>query len=472
MSVAATEPWEKISDALRSGIDPESYDTWIQPLEMAEFREGVLTLRAPNGFSRNWVLSNYREKIEEAAQAVFLRDVTLRFEVAPGHMEDLGPVEWSHLHAKLYDGAAPAAGSGGPVTVGGFTLESIPFNSHLNFDNFVVGESNRFAHAAAQKVADPESRAYNPLFLYGGVGLGKTHLLHAIGRQMMSYGPHIQVLYVSSETFMNAFIECIQSKDVTHFRNCFRSVDLLLIDDVQFFAGAERTQTEFFHTFNSLYAAGKKIVISSDQPPKELHELEERLRSRFEQGLIVDIQPPDLETRVAILRRKAAELRLELTSEVEIYIAERIKTNIRKLEGALTKLSAHMSVSREPVGVSTARGLLGAFLSGQEPVKISVEKVQTAVCKYFDLNLQDLTGDDRSRKFSYPRQIACYLAREMTDFSYPEIARKFGGRDHTSILHAHRKIQRDLAQDMGKQNLITYLTRMIKDETTGAAPRN
>ncbi|MBI1784350.1 chromosomal replication initiator protein DnaA, partial [Candidatus Sumerlaeota bacterium] len=306
-------------------------------------------------------------------------------------------------------------------------------------------------------------------FLYGGVGLGKTHLLHAIGQQLTSYGDHLKVLYVSSESFMNAFIEGIQKKDLTHFRNRFRTVDLLLIDDVQFFMGAERTQTEFFHTFNALFNAGKKIVISSDQQPKELAELEERLRSRFEAGLIVDIQPPDLETRVAILRKRATELGLDLNPEIEIYIAERIKTNIRKLEGALTKISAHHSVTQEPITIGSVRGLLGAFWTGDEPVKISVEKIQLAVCKFFDINLHDLTGSNRSRKFAGPRQIACYLAREMTDLSFPEIARKFGGRDHTSIMHAFRKTQEEVGKDLSKQNLVKYLTKLIKDET-GAPP--
>jgi chromosomal replication initiator protein len=224
----------------------------------------------------------------------------------------------------------------------------VPLNPNYTFENFVVGESNRFANAAAVAVADPQSRAYNPLFLYGGVGLGKTHLMHAIGLQMLSYGPHLNVLYVSSEVFMNAFIEAVQQKDISQFRDYFRTVDLFLIDDVQFFAGKERSQIEFFHTFNALFDEGKKIVISSDHPPKQLIELEERLRSRFEAGLIVDIQPPDLETRMAILRRKAQDLRLHLPNEVAIYIAERIKTNIRKLEGALKKIAAHTRSPRNP----------------------------------------------------------------------------------------------------------------------------
>lgn len=460
MAAISSGVWEQALDVLRDSMDEELYSTWVDPIVCVQYADGELTLRVPSLFFRNWLISNYQETIEQALEQVLHRQINIHYLLATD--DELAPP---------FPNGKDGRRSSIEAAIQPFALETIKLNPHYTFDNFVVGESNRFAYTAAQAVSDPQSKAYNPLFLYGGVGLGKTHLLHAIGQQYKSYGDQLNVLYVSSETFMNAFIEGIQQKDLSHFRNCFRTVDVLLIDDVQFFMGAERTQTEFFHTFNALFNAGKKIVISSDHQPKELTELEERLRSRFEAGLIVDIQPPDLETRVAILRKKARELNIDVSPEIEIYIAERIKTNIRKLEGALTKVFAHHSVTKEPISIGSVRGLLGAFFTGDEPLKISVEKIQLVVCKFFDISLHDLTGANRARKFAGPRQIACYLAREMTDLSYPEIARKFGGRDHTSIIHAHRKTQDEAARDLSKQNLIKYLTKLIKDETSSPSSK-
>lgn len=463
---SSTELWDKTLQSLGATIDGESYDAWIEPIRFDDYAEGVLTLTVPSAFFCNWLQSNFQDQIEKDFGQLAGRDVSVRYRI-----------ESHDTHSEEEDGAAkeeaatesepkPEA-STRPLRQGivqRSSLQIVPLNPNYTFEKFVVGESNRFANAAAVAVADPQSRAYNPLFLYGGVGLGKTHLMHAIGLQMLAYGPHLNVLYVSSEVFMNAFIEAVQQKDLTQFRDYFRTVDLLLIDDVQFFAGKERSQIEFFHTFNALSDEGKKIVISSDQPPKELTELEERLRSRFEAGLIVDIQAPDLETRMAILTRKAADLRLHLPTEVVIYIAERIKTNIRKLEGALKKLAAHLTVTQEPITIDTARPLLSEFFAGDEPVRISVEKIQLAVCKFFDINVHELTGGNRSRKYTVPRHLASYLSRELTGQSFPEIARKFGGRDHTSIMHSHRKVQQELAHDLNKQNLVKYLMKIIKDE--------
>lgn len=453
--------WDRALQTLKNEIDDESYAAWIEPIQFEHAAEGRLTLTVPSSFHRNWVAWNYQEPITRALHKSAGRDVTVDFVIAPGEEDDRLAADPAVAETLNGPHSSASASQQGRQKI---ELASYRLNPNYTFDSFVVGESNRFAYAAAQAVADPESRAYNPLFLYGGSGLGKTHLMHAIGQQIRSYGQHLNVLYVSSEAFMNAFIESIRGKDVTQFRNCFRTVDLLLIDDVQFFQGAERSQIEFFHTFNTLFDAGKKIVISSDHPPKELTELEERLRSRFEAGLIVDIQPPDLETRVAILLRKAQAYHLELPPEIAIFIAERVKTNVRKLEGVLKKLAAHCLVTKEAVSMTMAREQLGAFSTGDEPMKISVEKVQLVVCKFFDIHLHDLTGTNRSRKFTGPRQVASYLAREMTDLSFPEIARKFGGRDHTSIIHSHRKVQTELRGDLNRQNLIKYLMKLIKEE--------
>lgn len=461
---SSTELWDRTLQSLGAAIDGESYGAWIDPIRFEHYNDGVLTLTVPSVFFRNWLQSNFQDQIEKDFGHLAGCDVSVRYRIE-SHDGDDG--KGTETAASAAEAAAKPETPAKPPRQGivqRSSLQIVPLNPNYTFEKFVVGESNRFANAAAVAVADPQSRAYNPLFLYGGVGLGKTHLMHAIGLQMLSYGPHLRVLYVSSEVFMNAFIEAVQQKDLTKFRDYFRTVDLLLIDDVQFFAGKERSQIEFFHTFNALFDEGKKIVISSDHPPKQLTELEERLRSRFEAGLIVDIQAPDLETRMAILRRKAADLRLHLPNEVAIYIAERIKTNIRKLEGALKKLAAHLTVTREAITIDTARPLLSEFFAGDEPVRISVEKIQLATCKFFDINIHELTGGNRSRKYTVPRHLASYLARELTGQSFPEIARKFGGRDHTSIMHSHRKVQQELSHDLNKQNLVKYLTKIIKDE--------
>lgn len=463
MSLAMTTTanlWEQALNELQSRLDAESFETWLRPVQFIGLDGGHVTLLVPTQFYRNWLKSNYHDQIVDTLSDLLRRDADVEYRVsdseppAPGSSQDAELSATEQQAMRTFRMQPRADG----------TLISSRLNPNYTFDNFVVGESNRFAHAAAQAVADPQYRVYNPLFIYGGVGLGKTHLMQAIGHQMKTFGGHLNVLYVSSEAFMNAFIEAVASKRMQDFRNHFRSVDLLMVDDVQFFAGAEQTQKEFFHTFNVLYDAGKKIVLSSDHPPKDLQELEVRLRTRFEWGLMVDIQAPDLETRVAILRRKARQIGLDLPPEVTIFIAERIRSNLRKLEGALKSLAAAAEMTRQPITLETARTVLGPFLHGDEPRKITVEKVQLAVCSYFNLSMHELTGPNRSRKVSGPRQIAAYLTRELTDASFPEIGRKFGGRDHSSIIHAYNKVKEDMAVKLDMQNLVKYLTKLIKDE--------
>jgi chromosomal replication initiator protein len=462
MTTVSSNLWDQALHELQSRLDEESFNTWLRPVRCLGNAGREVTLSVPTTFYRNWLVNNYHEQLTDVLSNLLRREVDVRYEVVA---EDEEPVEAPLGNLSPTEREAMEVFRRAPQRYERpGELVQCPLNRNYTFDNFVVGESNRFAHAAAQAVADPQSRVYNPLFVYGGVGLGKTHLMQAIGHQLKTYGEHFNVLYVSSEAFMNAFIEAVAQKRMVEFRNCFRNVDLLMVDDVQFFAGAEQTQTEFFHTFNVLYDAGKKIVISSDHPPKELHELEDRLRSRFEWGLIVDIQAPDLETRVAILRKKARSMGMELPTEVTIFIAERIRTNLRKLEGALTRLAAAASMNHQPITIDSARALLGPFLVGDEPRKISVEKVQLAVCNYFSITMHEITGPNRSRKLAMPRQIASYLCRELTDASFPEIARKFGGRDHSSIIHSHKKIKQDMAVKLDLQNLLRYLTKLIKEE--------
>jgi chromosomal replication initiator protein len=462
--------WERTLAQLKDSVDEESFATWIRPARFVAIHDNTLLLAVPSTFHRNWLSSNYREKILGALRQVSSLDLDLALDVVetgvgePTIATDL-PVpaepmaEW---------GSAPAAATMAPSTV------SFPRPSSLNFkytfDSFVVGESNRFAHAACRQVADPASKSYNPLFIYGGVGLGKTHLMHAIGHNLVQSNPRAQVLYVTSEQFMNSFIEAISQGKQSEFRDFYRKVDLLMIDDVQFFSGKERTQTEFFHTFNALYDASKKIVLSSDRPPKELSTLEDRLRNRFSWGLVVDIQSPDLETRIAILKKKALSDSTDLPNEVAVYIAERIQSNIRELEGILMRLRAYSQLHRLPITLEMAKSVLGHLLVSEMPKSIDLEEIIEVVCTYFELKRADLLGGSRLKKFSYPRHIAQYLARTMTNLSYPDIAERFGGRDHTSILHAFRKIEEEASQDENLQNLVNYLAKRIRTGHSNEIP--
>jgi chromosomal replication initiator protein len=350
------------------------------------------------------------------------------------------------------------------VTPSSGVRTTFQLNPRYTFEQFVIGENNRFAHAAAMKVADASTRQFNPLFIYGGAGLGKTHLMQAIGHKMLALDPSKRVVYVTSEQFMNHFITALSTGEQMEFRSLYRNVDLLLVDDVQFFVGKEQTQAEFFYTFNELYETGRKIVFSSDKPPKDLTPLEDRLRSRFEWGLTVDIQVPDVETRAAILRKKSVMLGFVLEHEVAIFIAERIQTNVRELEGALQRVAAYAELQHRPIDLDVAGDVLGHIaLQPDTPREITVESVQQAVCNFFSISLADLCGPSRVKKLSRPRHIAQYLARQLTGLSYPEIGDRFGGRDHTSILHACRKIERELDTDAQLANCVTFLTRQLRN---------
>jgi chromosomal replication initiator protein len=335
------------------------------------------------------------------------------------------------------------------------------------FDSFVIGESNRFAFTAAQRVAEAPSRAYNPLFIYGGVGLGKTHLLQAIGHYVQQHFPHLKVKYVSTEQFTNDFINSIGNRDnkrIEGFRRQYRTNDILLLDDIQFLSGKEGTQEEFFHTFNTLQQAGKQIVLSSDRPPKDIATLEERLRSRFEMGLITDIQPPDLETRIAILQRKIASEHLDVPEEVIAFIADRVASNIRELEGSLIRIVAFSSLTRHHIDLDLASGVLKDIFPERSIKPISVASIQQEVCKFYGISKTDLIGNKRSQNLVYPRQIAMYLARELTDLSLPRIGAEFGGRDHTTVMHATAKIQKLMNAQREVYNQIQGLTNTVKQK--------
>jgi len=458
MEMVTDKIWNDVLDLLRPSIDKDCFETWFTPTQFHSFSNDTLKLIVPSDLYRKWLLSNYYDQIVTAVEQLTRRRPEILFLTPEGEGEPASEPPSAQR--------SPYKQNGLLTVPDGLHFPATRLNAKYTFDRFVVGEANRFAHAAARAVADPSSRAYNPLFIYGGVGLGKTHLMQAIGHDFLAKAPHLLVLYVTSEQFMNAFIDAITKNKQFDFRNYYRNVDLLLLDDVQFFVGKEHTQTQFFHTFNALYDAGKKIVISSDRPPKELVTLEERLRSRFEWGLIVDIQPPDLETRIAILKRKAEGYDFPVPDDVLVYIAERINSNIRFLEGALVRIQAYMTLhKKKPLTITLTREVIGDLLSGDLEQEVSIAAIQTAVCDYYDIKLAELIGHSRQKKYAHARHIAQFLCRRLTNKSLPEIGVYFGGRDHTSVLHACRKIDKILKKDNHLETTINHLTKNIKGKS-------
>lgn len=436
--------WDLTLNHLKNIVDEKNFQTWFGSTKFMSYEDNTLTVGVPDSFNKSWLQTNYFDTINEAVSSVASKDISVNFNIYKN------PRQEEIVEVQIEE----------EVT----SPSSCNLNPKYTFVNFVIGETNRFAHAASKAVSDPTSKSYNPLFIYGGVGLGKTHLMQAIGHQLIKNYPKAKVLYVTSEQFMNSFIESIAKNNHAEFRNNFRNVDLLLIDDVEFFAGKERTQEEFFHTFNALHSVGKKIVVTSDRPPKEIATLEERLRNRFEWGLTVDIQSPDLETRVAILKKKAAVDQIEFPNDVILFIAEKIKTNIRELEGSLLKIAAYSNVHGCDINIALAKELLGDQLVSDYSDKAIIERTQKTVCEYFDISVSEMNGQLRKKKFAVPRHIAQYLCRETTNFSYPEIGRYFGNRDHTSVLHACKKIEQDLIADSNMRNIMNYLKRKIGEK--------
>ena len=434
--------WQKTLELVRNEITDVSFDTWIKAIEPISIRGDQLYLCVPNGFTKSILESRYTSLISDAVKQVVSRTYYVTFVLtseADKYMDkpDQPDSEENETNSLL--------------------------NPKYTFSTFVIGNSNRFAHAASLAVAEAPAKAYNPLFIYGGVGLGKTHLMHAIGHYILSQNKKAKVLYVTSEKFTNELINSIQTNKNVDFRNRYRNVDVLLIDDIQFIAGKESTQEEFFHTFNALHEANKQIIISSDRPPKEIPTLEDRLRSRFEWGLITDIQPPDLETRIAILKKKAELENLEVDDDVLEFIAKRIESNIRELEGALTRIMAYSSLTNSTLDVSIAEEALKDIISSRQPKKITPELIQKVVSNHYQLKMEDLKSRKRSRPIVYPRQIAMYLCREMTDLSLPKIGDLFGGRDHTTVIHACDKVATDIKEDLQMKRTINELIRQIRE---------
>ena len=432
--------WARLIESLARSLPAPVLDNWIRPCRLVAVEGDHLRVGAPNKFSRDWLAQNYLDALHQATR-----------EVLGGHPRITLIVE----EAVSAEPAPPPRLERAP---GGGTVEGL--NPRYTFDAFVVGSSNQFAQAACQAVAELPSRAYNPLFIYGGVGLGKTHLLHAVGHQCVRLFPGMSVAYLSSERFTNELINAIRYDRTAEFRARYRTIDLLLIDDIQFISGKERTQEEFFHTFNDLYESRKQIIVSSDSSPKDIPEIEERLRSRFEWGLIADIQPPDFETRVAIIKKKAALERIRLGDDVAYLIASRIKSNIRELEGSLTRMIAFCALTGREMTVDLAQEVLGE-LWGEDEKIITIDQIQRRVCDFFGLKMSDLKAKNRTKAIAFPRQVAMYLSRQMTHSSLSEIGRAFGGKDHTTVLHAVDKIQTLLQEDPKLRKTIDGLVQSV-----------
>ncbi|OEH86476.1 chromosomal replication initiation protein DnaA [Desulfuribacillus stibiiarsenatis] len=447
MSEQYADLWNKTLSIVQKRVSKPSFETWLKSTAVITFEQDTITVGVPNDFARSWLEKHYFLIIKDALYQLLNKELNVIFVIPKNEIDQFEPAQQPIIVSK-----PPAA-----IEDSNFKL-----NDRYNFETFVIGAGNRFAHAASLAVAEAPAKAYNPLFIYGGVGLGKTHLMHSIGNFVLEHNPKLKVLYLSSEKFTNEFINSIRDNKTVDFRNKYRNIDILLIDDIQFLAGKEQTQEEFFHTFNSLHEEGKQIVISSDRPPKEIPTLEDRLRSRFEWGLITDIQAPDLETRIAILRKKARAENLDVDNDVLVYIANKIDTNIRELEGALIRVVAYSSLMNQDVNLDLAAAALKDIINEEIPRMITIPRIQEIVANFYQMPMSDFKAKKRTKSVAFPRQIAMYLCRELTDCSLPKIGLEFGGRDHTTVIHAHEKISTQLAKDTDLQKKIEAICLKLK----------
>jgi chromosomal replication initiator protein len=441
------ELWVATLEKIEEKISKPSFDTWLKNTKAVAIEENTLIISAPNDFARDWLENQYTQLISD-----IILDIT-------GSKLDTKFIIPDTAGAENEVDATPKPA---PKAANSNDMPKSMLNSKYTFDTFVIGAGNRFAHAASLAVAEAPAEAYNPLFIYGGVGLGKTHLMHAIGHYVREHDPNAKVVYLSSEKFTNEFINAIMDNKTVNFRNKYRNVDVLLIDDIQFIAGKESTQEEFFHTFNTLHEESKQIIISSDRPPKEIPTLEDRLRSRFEWGLITDITPPDLETRIAILSKKAKAEGLDIPNEVMLYIANQIDTNIRELEGALIRVVAYSSLVNQDINASLAADALKDIIPSSKPRLITIQSIQEMVGEKYNVRMEDFIAKKRTKSIAFPRQIAMYLSRELTDSSLPKIGEEFGGRDHTTVIHAHEKISKMMENDANLTREIEELKEQLK----------
>ena len=455
----ADDLWNAISGRLRDTLTDTTYDTWFGQARPHSVSPDRLVVEVPNDFTRDWIEGHFLDVVMRAAAEAGAKGAAVSFAVAERPLQR-SPAE----HVGESPKAEPRPELPKRETAGGEV--EVELNPKYTFDLFVIGSSNRFAHAAALAVAEAPAQAYNPLFIYGGTGLGKTHLLQAIGHYVRQHSRRLPTRYVTRETFMNEFIDAVRERGtrIEGFKRRYRNYDVLLVDDIQFIEGKERIQEEFFHTFNSLYEGGAQIIISSDRPPREIATLEERLRSRFEWGLLTDIQAPDLETRIAILRKRVETEGLAVADpEVLTFIASRVSANIRELEGALTRVVAFSSLTDRPLTVELAEDVLkDVYPQGEAAPEVTIAGIQQAVSQRFGVTHEELISPRRSQAVAYPRQVAMYLSRELTDASLPMIGKEFGGRDHTTVIHAKDKITKLIREDRSVYNLVQELTARIK----------
>ncbi len=440
MSAHLIAIWRTVLTEMEQYLSKPSIETWLKNTRPLSLQEKTFVVEVPNDFTRNWLKNHYFEKLTQTLRIIMDEDLHIHFVIKqdPGIN---GPPKFDHNHEQ------PVKKETTEHKQKDLSSVCKWLNPKYTFESFVIGSNNRLAHAASLAVAETPSRAYNPLFIYGGVGLGKTHLLHAIGHYVISHNISEEVVYLSSEKFTNQFINAIRDNKTVDFRNKYRNIDILLIDDIQFLAGKEQTQEEFFHTFNALHENSKQIVISSDRPPKEIPKLEDRLRSRFEWGLITDIQAPDLETRIAILRKKSQHEGIFIPDDILIFIAQKIETNIRELEGALVRIIAYASLEDKHIDLQFAEEALKDLFTKNRKNNINIDKIISTTATYFKISTQDIKSRRRPQNISLPRQIAMYLCREMTDNSLLKIGEEFGGKDHSTVIHAHRKIAGNILKD-------------------------
>jgi chromosomal replication initiator protein len=447
--------WKQVLKEMEKKLSRPSFETWLKTTKPLSLQNDTFIIEVPNDFAKDWLTNHYYKELINALQQVSQKQYHIYF-ITPrnSHLTE-APVD---LKEKNISRKEKKYSPEKELRNNLATLCSW-LNPKYTFESFVIGNSNRLAHAASLAVAEAPSKAYNPLFIYGGVGLGKTHLMHAIGHYVISNNTSEKIAYLSSEKFTNEFIKAIRDNKTVEFRNKYRNIDVLLIDDIQFLAGKEQTQEEFFHTFNALHENIKQIVISSDRPPKEIPTLEDRLRSRFEWGLITDIQPPDLETRIAILQKKSSQEGIHIPDEILTFIAQKIETNIRELEGALIRIMAYSSLEDKHIDLNISEEALKDFFSYHKKQTISVEKIMATTANYFHVTVEDLKSKKRTQHITFPRQVAMYLCREMTDYSLPKIGEEFGGKDHTTVIHACKKIRKNTKKD----SLLANKIKEIKD---------
>lgn len=458
---ASTEAiWTQAKETLQSMVNPDLFNLWFDPIKLVTIKKSTAILLAPNEFCAVWLKDNYKEILQDVLSHITSSKLTVQFEVNLDTASRQCSSESADTESKFKKNTKATKTKTTTRTKSADSAEKL-FNPKNTFSTFVVGDNNSFAHAASLAVAQSPGRSYNPLFLYGGVGLGKTHLLHAIGHYALEENPRLKVSYLSSEKFTNKYIDAIQNNELAKFRRTYRKTDILLIDDIQFLAGKERIQEEFFHTFNALHEAHKQIVMTCDRPANEIKNLENRLVSRFEWGLVTDMQPPDYETRLAILRKKAASINIQVPEDIVTFLAKRIRTNIRRLEGALIRVSSYQSLTGKSMTTTTVEGLLKDVLHEEGRTIISIEQIQKRVADHYDIRLADMTSRRRPENIAFPRQVAMFLSRELTGKSLNSIGEAFGGRDHGTVLHACRLVRDRMEVDTDVRQAVRYLEGQI-----------